>query len=143
MTSLTLYYDGLCPFCTAEMARLARWDAGHRHLLAFVDIAAPGFDPAFLGASMTELNAQMHARRADGRVLVGVEAMLAAYTLAGRGALVWPLRVPFLRTVLSWLYRLFARHRYTMSRLLGYRGASCDAGVCTPGNPFLTDRNKP
>ncbi|QYF92138.1 DUF393 domain-containing protein [Massilia sp. PAMC28688] len=140
--ALTLYYDGKCPFCLAEMTRLARWDREQGSVLAFVDIAQPGFDPSPLKAGMAELNAQLYALRRDGRVLVGVDSMLAAYTLAGRGYLVWPLRAPLLRSVLSFFYRVFARHRYTMSRLLGYKPA-CGTDVCTPGNPFLTKRSKP
>lgn len=142
--ALTLYYDGQCAFCTAEMARLARWDQPRAAALAFVDIAQLGFDPAHLNASMAQLNAQLYARTQDGRVLVGIDSMLAAYTLVGRGFLVWPLRVPVLRTVLAFLYRAFARHRYAMSRLLGYRLApACSAGVCKAGNPFLTDGSEP
>ena len=142
MSALTLYYDGKCPFCAAEMARMAAWD--RKHVLAFTDIAMPGFDPAHLNASLADLNAQLYGLTHDGRVLVGIDTMLAAYTLVGKGVLVWPLRVPGLRQLLAALYRAFARNRYTMSRLLGYKpAAACDAGVCTPGNPFLKHRNKP
>ncbi|HEV7814887.1 MAG TPA: DUF393 domain-containing protein [Janthinobacterium sp.] len=122
------------------MTRLAGWDRAGR--LDFVDIAQAGFDPSHLGASMADLNRQMYGRTAQGEVVVGIDSMLAAYALAGRGALVWPLRVPLLRPVLSWMYRLFARHRYTMSKLLGYKAPLCADGVCGPGNPFLRDRNK-
>ena len=41
---LTLYYDGACPVCALEMDHLRSRDAAAR--LVFVDIAAPGFDPA-------------------------------------------------------------------------------------------------
>lgn len=145
MTSpaLTLYYDGTCAFCTTEMARLARWDQGRRGVLAFTDISQPGFDPAHLKATMADINGQLHALTCDGRVLAGAGAMLAAYTLAGRGYLVWPLRVPGLRMLLSWLYLAFARNRYTMSRMLGYQLPACEEGVCRPGNPFLTGRSAP
>ena len=138
---LTLYYDGHCAFCTREVARLARWDRAGR--LAFVDIAQPGFDPAPLGASMAELNRAMHSRTAQGQLLVGVDSMLAAYPLVGRGALVWPLRLPLLRGVLAALYRLFARHRYAISRLLGIKAPACADAVCGLGNPFLRGRGKP
>ena len=92
---------------------------------------------------MADLNREMAARTAQGQVLTGVDAMLAAYPLAGRGYLVWPLRVPGLRQVLAVLYRQFARHRYAMSKLLGYKMPDCADGVCGIGNPFLRDRNRP
>lgn len=139
--ALTLYYDGTCAFCTREMMRLAGWDKHRR--LAFVDITQPGFDPAFLGHTMADLNREMASQDAAGRVRLGVDSMLAAYPLVGRGVLVWPLRVPGLRVVLAALYRLFARHRYAMSKLLGVRMPDCSDGVCGIGNPFLRDRNKP
>ena len=134
---LTLYYDGKCAFCTREMMRLAGWDQQQR--LAFVDIAQPGFDPSHLGLSMAILNREMASRTAAGQVFLGVDSMLAAYPLVGRGWLVWPLRVPGLRQVLTFLYRQFARHRYAMSRILGYKMPACADGVCGLGNPFLRE----
>ena len=139
---LTLYYDGKCPFCASGMQQLGAWDKAGR--LAFVDISREGFDPAHLNASMEQLNLEIYSQTAAGKVLVGVDSLLAAYTLAGRSWRVWPLRVPVLRDVLSWMYRLFARNRYTMSRLLGYKAPpACEDGVCFHGNPFFKDGNKP
>lgn len=141
--SLTLYFDGNCPFCRTQMAKLRRWDDAGR--LAFVDIATPGFDPAPLGASMDDLNREVYSRRADGRILIGIDTMLAAYPMVGRRWRVLPLRVPLLRQACAFLYRQFARHRYTISRWLGYRltgpanvaAAACSDGVCELKNPFL------
>jgi len=136
MNTLILYFDGRCPFCVKSMLKLRKWNtAGH---LAFVDITQPGFDPAFLGADMAALNRELHARTLDGRVLVGIDSMLAAYTLVGRGWMVWPLRIPFLRPLLANLYRWFARHRYTISHRLGIRlPQGCDGDTCSIGSPFL------
>jgi predicted DCC family thiol-disulfide oxidoreductase YuxK len=138
---LTLYYDGNCPFCAAEMARLRRWDsAGY---LEFIDIAAPGFDAAVLGVEMADLQRELHSLAVSGELLVGIDSMLAAYTLVGRGYLVWPLRVRPLRPLLRTLYRWFARNRYQASAWLGYRPAvrgddrSCDSEHCEIGSPFL------
>ncbi len=139
---LTLYYDGKCPFCAAGMKRLGELDKAGK--LAFVDIALPGFDPAHLNASMDQLNLEIYSLTAEGKALVGVDSLLAAYTLAGKGWRVWPLRVPVLRTILSFLYRAFARNRYTMSRLLGYKARpACEDGVCFHGNPFFKNGNHP
>jgi predicted DCC family thiol-disulfide oxidoreductase YuxK len=133
---LTLYFDGLCPFCVKSMRQLMRWDRAGR--LAFVDIAAPGFDPAPLGVDMAALNREVHGRTRDGKVVAGIDTMLAAYTLVGRGWLVWPLRVRLLRPALAGGYRWFARHRYAISKRLGMRlPPACGDGVCDIGNPFL------
>ena len=140
MTSalLELYFDGQCAFCATEMRRLSEWDTNGR--LAFVDIAQPGFDCEPLGVDMTALNLQLHGRTSAGHMLVGIDCMVAAYTLAGRGWLVLPLRVPGLRLLLSAMYRGFACHRYTFSRWLGYQSSpDCTDGICHIGNPFLSD----
>jgi predicted DCC family thiol-disulfide oxidoreductase YuxK len=135
-SALTLYYDGLCPFCVAEVRRLERWNGGRS--VAFIDIAQPDFDPSELGVDMAALNRELHARRCDGEILTGIDGMLAAYTLLGRGWLVWPLRVRPLRPILAWLYRGFARHRYRISAHLGMRlPARCDGERCEIGNPFM------
>jgi predicted DCC family thiol-disulfide oxidoreductase YuxK len=129
---LTLYYDGRCGFCRTEMSRLRRWDGAGR--LRFTDIAAPDFSPLPVGASMQALNTEMHALSADGRLLVGIDSLLAAYTLVGRGWMVAPLRWRALRPVFSAMYRSFARNRYLISRLLGR--SVCADGVCTGRHPF-------
>lgn len=137
--ALTLYFDGRCAFCSTEMARMRKWDRAGR--LAFADITQPGFDPVHLGATMDQLNLEMYSQTADGKVLVGTDSMMAAYPLVGRGWLVWPLRVPLLRRLLTALYRLFARNRYRMSKLLGYTlPVQCADGVCTRRHPFFNDR---
>lgn len=130
MSALTLYFDSNCPFCRREMQRLRRWDRVAR--LAFVDMSQPGFDPAPLGVTLAAMDAELHGVRADGAVLVGIDAILEAYTLAGRQWLVWPLRIRFLRPPLASAYRGFARNRYRISRWLGLSGAkdACDGGHC-------------
>ncbi len=133
--ALTLYYDGNCPFCCAQMDKLGRWD--ERGQLAFVDIATSGFDPAPLGADMAALNREVYSLTASGKVLVGIDTMLLAYPLVGRRWRVLPLRVPLLRQLCAALYRAFARNRYAISRLLGYKVPACRDGVCQTKNPFL------
>lgn len=136
-TALTLFFDGRCALCSAEMTRLHRWDRHHR--LAFVDIARPDFSTTGLGVDLAALNTLMHSLTADGRLLVGIDSLLAAYTLTGRGWLVLPLRVPLLRPLLAHLYRLVARNRYRISAWFGYRPvpAGCDDGVCRRTGPYL------
>jgi predicted DCC family thiol-disulfide oxidoreductase YuxK len=115
------------------MERLRRWDTGKR--LGLVDITRAGVDPAALGVDMAALNRELHGTTRDGAVLVGIDAILAAYTLVGRGWLVWPLRVRPLRPVLVRGYHWLARNRHRVSRVLGYRSASpCDGAACGVGH---------
>ncbi len=129
--ALTLYYDGHCAICRDEVARLRRWDKAGR--LAYADIAAHDFVPP-AGVEMNALNTEMHALADDGRLLVGIDSLLAAYTLTGRGWMVAPLRVAVLRPVFSALYRGFARNRYRISALLGTQ--ACEDGVCASKHPL-------
>jgi predicted DCC family thiol-disulfide oxidoreductase YuxK len=117
--ALTLYIDGNCPLCVAEMHRLRAWDKHGR--LGFIDIAQAGFDPARLGVELAALNRQMHGWTADGRWVIGVDSIVEAYTLAGKGWLVLPLRVPFMRPAYRAIYRAFARNRIAISRWLGVK----------------------
>lgn len=126
--ALTLYFDGKCPFCRAGMARLAGWDKHGQ--LAFVDIADPAFDAALLGVDMASLNRELYAQTSDGRLLRGLAGITAAYRLVGQGWRVAWMRWPLLRRLMSSLYLLFARHRYRMSRWLGYRTPQCEDGAC-------------
>jgi predicted DCC family thiol-disulfide oxidoreductase YuxK len=131
MHALTIYYDGHCAICRNEVARLQRWDKAGR--LAYADIAEPDFLPP-AGIEMKALHTEMHALAADGRMLVGIDSLLAAYTLVGRGWMVAPLRVAVLRPVFSALYRSFARNRYRISAWLGV--SACADGVCANKHPF-------
>ncbi len=135
-SELTLFYDGNCPFCSAEIARLRKWNSAGK--LAFVDIAEPDFNSAILGVDMAALNLELHSQKPNGEILVGIDSMLAAYTLVGKDLLVFPLRLKLLRPLLAYLYRKFALNRYRMSRLLGYKTIPrCDEAVCKRVNPFF------
>lgn len=122
---LTLLHDGHCPFCQREVAFLARRDRAGR--LAFVDIAAPGFDPAVYGTTLPELQAVLHGVLADGTLVRRVDVFRAAYRAVGLGWLVAPTTWPGLRWLVDRGYTLFARHRVRLGRLFG---RTCDDGAC-------------
>jgi predicted DCC family thiol-disulfide oxidoreductase YuxK len=113
-TLLTLYIDGNCPLCVAEVKRLRAWDRHSR--LAFVDIAEPEFDPVPLGVDLAALNRQIHAWTVDGHCLTGIDTFVAAYTHVGKGWIVAPLRIPMLRPFFRAAYLAFARNRMRLSR---------------------------
>jgi uncharacterized protein YbjT (DUF2867 family) len=124
---LTLLYDGACPICVYEMKRLASLD--RRKRLAYRDIAAPGFDAGRYGTSFEAMMGRMHALTADGRMLVGLEAIRAAYRAVGLGWVLAPTRLPWLSRVADRAYAWFAEHRYAISRWLGMRcEGSCNLG---------------
>ncbi len=125
---LTLYYDGQCPLCVAEVEFLqTRNTAGQ---LAFVDITQAGFADAGHNISCEAAMAQIHGRTADDQVLVGVPVFAAAYKLAKLPVLAWLLSRRWLMPVLQPAYVLFAKHRQAISRRIG-------AGVLRFSKRFL------
>lgn len=143
---LTLFYDAACPVCALEMDHLrSRNGAG---LLAFVDIAQPGFDAARYGATLAEMDAEIHGVWADGCTVRGLQALRAAYAAVGLGWVLRPTGLAPLRPVFDVGYRLFARYRRPISRLaaplikalrahrehrarrVAAKMAACRAGVC-------------
>ena len=109
---LTLFFDGACPLCNAEMHLLRRRDRAG--LLRFVDVAAPGFVPP-AGAALPAMLAEIHALTADGRWLVGIDTLRATSAAAGRRWLAALLSVPGTRALWARAYRGFARRRYGLS----------------------------
>ena len=112
---LTLLYDASCSVCSLEMDHLRSRNA--EGLLRFIDITATGFDPAPYRATLAEMNAEIHARRADGQVIRGVQVLRLAYEAVGLGWVLKPTGWAPLRAVSEAGYRLFARHRRTVSRV--------------------------
>lgn len=131
---LEILYDGACAICRHDVARLRRADRHGR--LRFSDIAASGFDAASYGATPEALGARIHARCADGRMVVGLEVFRLALEATGRGWLIAPTRWPGLRPLAERGYLLFARHRLFLSRRFGSLFARitpvCDGVRCEP-----------
>ena len=86
----------------------------HDGLLRFVDVSPPFFDPAPLGVSLQSLNEKIHARRADGAMVVGVEVFRLAYSAVGLGRWFAPTAWPVLKPLADAAYAAFARHRYRL-----------------------------
>lgn len=109
---LTLYFDGNCQLCRAEMRNLELRDVYGQ--LRFVNIAVVGTDQYPPGADRAALMALIHARCADGRVLRGVEVFWLAYSAVG---LPWVARLtslPGIRGLCDVIYPVIAKHRYRL-----------------------------
>ncbi|CAB3761990.1 thiol-disulfide oxidoreductase DCC family protein [Paraburkholderia humisilvae] len=128
--SLTLYFDGNCPICIAEVHRLRRWDQHDQ--IRFIDIRQPDFDPTLLGVNLAALNRQLHGWTSDGHWVTGIDSIIAAYRLTGQGWRVAPLHAPLLHRASQVVYRLIAQNRMRISRLLRLKThPSCTDSSCS------------
>ena len=113
----TVYFDGSCPLCSAEINHYASRRGGDR--LRFVDVSR---DDAVLGADLSadEAMGRFHVRLSDGRLLSGARAFVAIWNeMPGWRWAVRIARLPGMITVLEGSYRLFLPIRPALSRLAG------------------------
>ena len=115
MAELTVYFDGACPLCRAEIDYYRRRPGAET--IAFVDVSTttPGE-----GLSCAVALARFHVREADGRLLSGAAAFARLWqALPGWR---WFGRVVGSRPVLplaEWAYRGFLPLRLRISRAFG------------------------
>ncbi len=127
--ALTIYHDGACPLCAAEI-RLYRRSRGAARL-AWVDVSGDG--PAELGPGLTrgQARARFHVRDAQGRLASGAAAFLILWShLPAWRGLAWLRHVPGLPIVAEIAYRAFLPLRPWIARRVPGR-PSCES-ACTP-----------
>jgi len=127
---LTVFYDGSCSVCAAEMERYRAKNHGGK--LAFVDISASRFDPGEYGKTLEEFMAQMHVLDGRGRFHRGVDAFAVIWrALPGLGyrLLATVVGLPGIHLLATLGYRLFARYRGYLPRdKKGCADDSCSLG---------------
>jgi len=121
----TLLYDGLCPICRREVAWLFVRNKFGR--LGFQDINDTDFNPALYGKTLEKLMAEIHGVYPDGRIIKGMSVFRATYSAVGLGWLLAPTGWPLLKPLFDLLYRLFAKYRLRLARLV-ISDMSCNCG---------------
>ncbi|MGF1606495.1 MAG: thiol-disulfide oxidoreductase DCC family protein [Rhodothalassiaceae bacterium] len=104
--SLTTYYNGACPICSAEIGhyraeaqRLGRTD------LAWIDVSEHASALEHHGLGQNCAYRRLYAETAEGRLLVGVDAFIAIWQQLPRWRwLARVTRVPVIRPVAKWAY---------------------------------------
>lgn len=112
---LTIYYDGSCPLCRAEIGHYRRQDGSDA--LCFVDVSDPAA-PLADDLGRESAMARFHVRTAQGDLISGAAAfariwqVLPAWRWAARLA-----RVPGVTPILELAYRAFLPVRPAVSRM--------------------------
>lgn len=113
----TVYFDGSCPLCQAEIGYYRRSDdAG---AICFVDVSKTGADIPN-GLTQRDAMARFHVRAADGRMLSGAAAFAEVWARLPKWR--WAAHVaalPGILPVLELGYRAFLPVRPYLSRFAG------------------------
>ena len=101
----TLLYDGACPLCSREIARLADVSAGSIH---FIDV----HKMELANAEKAPFLRRLHLWLPRGEMLQGLEANLEVWRLAAGHPLVRVLSLPVIYSIADAGYRFWAWARY-------------------------------
>jgi predicted DCC family thiol-disulfide oxidoreductase YuxK len=128
---LTVFYDGSCAVCSAEIEHYRHKD--HTGRLILVDISAPDFTPGLYNINLQAFMYELHVLDEKGKIYRGIEAFWAiwqafpASTLYGvMGTLI---TLPVINPLARLCYRAFARIR----RYLPRSSADCANNTCRIG----------
>ena len=117
MKPFTLFYDGACPLCQAEILFLqSRNQAG---LLHFIDINSAQYDPQKIGVSCEEALASMYGQIEGEPPMNGVAVFGEAYRRANLPLMAWIFSRRWMMPILGPSYRFFAKHRHGISGFFG------------------------
>lgn len=76
---LKVYFDGLCPLCSREIDHYRK--NSKADLIDFIDITPATFDAKSEGLDPFLVHKEMHAKRPDGTLAVGVDAFLEIWQI--------------------------------------------------------------
>jgi predicted DCC family thiol-disulfide oxidoreductase YuxK len=116
VTELTIFYDGSCPLCAAEINHIQRLDSDNK--MVFEDIYAPHFSDRFPHINQQKADLILHGQWKDGAMIYGLDVTYYSWTLVGKGRWVSILRWPVFKQVANIGYRFFARYRHRISALV-------------------------
>lgn len=118
---ITVWYDGDCPICTAEIGFMRRLDRALA--IEFVDLSLPGACPTDRNARL----ARLHAQTRGGPMVAGAAAFVAMWrVLPGLRSLAVLASLPPILWILERAYGLFLRVRPVLQAIVRWglaRGA--------------------
>ncbi len=115
-SDLTIFYDGSCPLCRAEIAHYKTCQGADA--LTWVDVSSASADLGE-GLSCGQAMARFHVRLSDGQLLSGAAAFVAVWARLPKWR--WLARfaaLPFALVIMEWVYRATLVVRPFLSRWL-------------------------
>jgi len=113
----TVYFDGSCPLCLAEISYYRRTD--HAESLCFVDVSKSE-TPIPAGLAQQDAMERFHVRAANGQMLSGAAAFVEIWArLPGWRWVARAAALPGAMPILELGYRLFLPVRPVLSRVFG------------------------
>jgi predicted DCC family thiol-disulfide oxidoreductase YuxK len=128
---LVAVYDGDCVICQSTRQTFQSLD--WRRRIEFVDLHdRAGWSGRFPGLSEDALMGEIHVIDAPGTIYTGFQATRRMLKEIPLGWPFWLLsRIPGMNALGERMYRLIARNRYGINRLLGRPLPNCVDGQCT------------
>lgn len=113
--AITVYYDGSCPLCLAEINHYEKLDTNAA--LELVDVSAPDFDGA-AGLVRQQAMARFHVKLTNGETVSGARAFVEVWKkIPSWRWLAKVARVPGMIHLMEGVYRLFLRGRPEMVQI--------------------------
>jgi predicted DCC family thiol-disulfide oxidoreductase YuxK len=115
--ALTVYFDGSCPLCQAEIAHYRKQEGANR--ICFHD-ASLSHDQVAPDLAKADAMARFHVRQRDGQLLSGAAAFVSIWSLLPRWR--WAGRIaalPGMTALLEFFYRLFLPLRPKLAWIFG------------------------
>ena len=114
-TKLTLFYDGDCPLCLAEIHFLKQHH--QRGLLLFKSLQQ-------LDAANADINCDLafrtiHAKLGANEIIIGPEVFYEAYKRTDLRLVNYLFSIKLIRFIYAKFYVLFAKYRHQISKLIG------------------------
>lgn len=119
MNKDTLYYDGACPLCNAEISKLRKHAGDALNLCDIHDLEDTETTPA-----KALLLSRLHLKTAEGKWITGLRANIRAWHHTPFRHLWRMLDWPLISPVSHWFYELWLRKRNTSS-CVGKNNGAC------------------
>jgi len=110
---LTIFYDGNCPLCSAEMDQLRRLDRQNQLILE--DIHQNDFKEHFPYIDPVQADKILHGQLQNGEIIKGLDVTCLAWETVGKHKWMQALRWPVIRFFADYGYLFFARYRHPIS----------------------------